>query len=144
MKVVGKKELEEAKKLPPVPEKKNYTEKTVLSEKEIEEAIRDMANPVEAQKRLAVQVKNFLDQRIKEDMETKGFLSDHTRRWCDLYNNILEKIQRALYGDKASSVNLHLIGNVTHSQVAARIRRATETEIVDEVIEEKGEKKKVE
>ena len=55
-------------------------------------------------------------------MKTKGYLSDHTRRWVESYNKILDKIQAAIYGDK--SVNLHLhkvsrgVGRL-HSQVGA-------------------------
>ncbi len=92
-----------------------------LSEREFDKLLEEMQNPVQAQQRLAVQIKTFLDERIKNEMKAKGVLSDHTRRWVESYNNILEKIQKALHGDK--SVNLHL-HKVTHSQIATKMREA--------------------
>jgi len=92
-----------------------------LDDEEFNKLLEEMQNPVKAQQHLAVQIKTFLDKRIKEEMDKKGVLSDHTRRWVEAYNTILEKIQKALYGDK--SVNLHL-HKVTHSQIAARMREA--------------------
>lgn len=96
-----------------------------LSDQEFEDMLETMKNPVDSQKALAVQIKFFLDNRVKEEMASKGILSDHTRRWVETYNNILEKIQKALYGDK--SVNLHL-HKVTHSHIAAKIRGAKDNE----------------
>ncbi len=90
-----------------------------LTEEEFAKLLEEMQNPVQAQQRLAVQVKTFLDKRIKEEMKSKGFLSDHTRRWVESYNNILEKIQKALHGDKSVSLHLH---KVTHSAIAAKMR----------------------
>ena len=92
-----------------------------LTESEFAKLLEEMQNPVLAQQHLAVKIKAFLDKRIKEEMESKKFLSDHTRRWVESYNNILEKIQKALHGDK--SVNLHL-HKVTHSQIATEMRKA--------------------
>lgn len=92
-----------------------------LSESDFKSLLEEMQNPVQAQQRIAVQIKIFLDRRIKLEMKEKGFLSDHTRRWVESYNNILEKIQKALHGDK--SVNLHL-HKVTHSQIATKMREA--------------------
>jgi len=94
-----------------------------VTEKEFNAMLEDMNNPVNAQKRLAVQIKIFLDQRIEKEYREKKFLSDSTRRWVESYNNILEKIQRALHGDKSVSLHLH---KVTHSQVAAKMRDAFE------------------
>ena len=92
-----------------------------LTEKEFDTLLEEMKNPVQAQQDLAVKIKTFLDARIKDEMANKGVLSDHTRRWVESYNNILEKIQKALHGDK--SVNLHL-HKVTHSQIATKMREA--------------------
>ncbi len=92
-----------------------------LTESEFAKLLEEMQNPVMAQQKLAVQIKSFLDKRIETEMREKKFLSDHTRRWVESYNNILEKIQKALHGNK--SVNLHL-HKVTHSQIAAKMREA--------------------
>ena len=101
----------------PIPEK---IENDVLSDKDFNTLLEELENPVTAQKHIAVKVKHFLDNRIDKEMREKGVLSDHTRRWVESYNNLLEKIQKALYGEK--SVNLH-IHKVTHSQIASRMRQ---------------------
>jgi len=93
-----------------------------LTESEFNKLLDEMQNPVQAQQRLAVQIKTFLDKRIKKEMNSeKAVLSDHTRRWVESYNNILEKIQKALHGDKSVSLHLH---KVTHSQIATKMREA--------------------
>lgn len=118
---ISQEEIDKASSLSPKKLKNGVKE---LTEKEFNLLLEEMQNPVQAQQRLAVQVKTFLDNRIKEEMEKKGFLSDHTRRWVESYNSILEKIQKALHGDK--SINLHL-HKVTHSQIAAKMREAMES-----------------
>jgi len=90
-----------------------------ISDEKFKELLEQMANPVHAQQQLAVQVKTFLDARIKSEMKEKGFLSDHTRRWVEQFNKILDSIQKSLYGDK--SVNLH-VHKITHSAIAAKMR----------------------
>ena len=103
-----------------------------LTESEFKNLLEEMQNPVQAQQHLAVKIKSFLDKRISDEMRDKGFLSDHTRRWVESYNNILEKIQKALHGDK--SVNLHL-HKVSHSDISTKIRESV-------VVIEKSKKKK--
>ncbi len=114
------------------PEEKDEEFK-ILTKEDFERLLNEMKNPVLAQQRLAVQIKNFLDKRIKDEMRDKKYLSDHTRRWVESYNNILEKIQKALHGDK--SVNLHL-HKVSHSDISTKIRESI-------VIIENSKKKKV-
>ena len=115
---ISQKEFDEAAALEP--EKKESKVKK-LTESEFNNLLDQMQNPVLAQQQLAVSIKNFLDERIEEEMSEKGFLSDHTRRWVESYNNILEKIQKALHGDK--SVNLHL-HKVSHSDISTKIRES--------------------
>ncbi len=91
-----------------------------ISESDFKSMLEEMENPVVAQKQMAVRIKIFLDKRIEKEMEEKGLLSDHTRRWVESYNNLLEKIQKALYGEKSVNINLH---KVTPSQIAARMRQ---------------------
>ena len=90
-------------------------------QEEFNKLLEEMQSPLLAQQKLAVQIKNFLDNRISEEMSDRGFLSEHTRRWVESYNNILEKIQKALHGDK--SVNLHL-HKVSHSDISNKIRES--------------------
>ncbi len=116
MEEVSEEELNEAIAMQP-----QKIDKEQISDEEFQKMLIEMQNPVQAQKRLAVQIKIFLDSRIKEELESKGILSDHTRRWVESYNGILEKIQKAIHGDK--SVNLHL-HKVSHSDISNKIRES--------------------
>lgn len=118
MDIVSKEDLDKSDELPEL--KTETPVHSSLNPEQFQALLHKMANPVEAQKELAVQIKNFLDKRMSEEMSKKGYLSDFTRRWVGEYNNILEKIQKALYGDKNVSLHLH---KVTHSQIAAKIRK---------------------
>lgn len=119
MEIIDEKMEQEAREMIPIP---SETEKTpVLSEEEFNKMLDAMEHPVNAQKEMAVKIKTFLDIRIDEEMSTKGYLTDHTRRWVESYNNILDRIQKAIYGDK--SVNLH-VHKITHAQIAAKIRES--------------------
>ena len=109
-----------------------------ITESEFNKMLEEMQNPVQAQQRIAVQIKTFLDKRIRIEMSKKGVLSDHTRRWVETYNNILEKIQKALHGDK--SVNLHL-HKVSHGEIAAKMRESVIIMGEKEKKKEKKEKK---
>ena len=117
MDIVDKKDFNEVK----IPKKKEEKKPVIVDETNFSKMLDQMSNPVHAQQELAVQVKIFLDKRIKLEMDDKGFLSDHTRRWVEQFNKILDSIQKSLYGDK--SVNLH-IHKVTHSAIAAKMREA--------------------
>ena len=81
--------------------------------------LNDLQDPVKAQQTLAVQVKHSLDNMIKEDMNKTGMLSERTRRWVESYNTILEKLQKAMFGEKSVNLNVHKISN---SDIAAKIR----------------------
>lgn len=116
MEAITTEELEEV-----LEEEEEEEEVYEITDQDFNKLLEKMQNPVEAQKELAVQVKDFLDKRIKSEMTKSGILSDHTRRWVEAYNNILEKLQKSLYGDK--SVNLH-VHKVTHSEIANRMRKA--------------------
>lgn len=92
-----------------------------LTNKELKQKLLEMENPVQAQKQMAVQIKVSLERKMEEEMNSKGYLSDATRRWVESYNKILEKIQKALHGDKPANLNLN---KITHSAIATKIREA--------------------
>lgn len=122
MDIIDEKEFNKTEIVPSVVKKSPEETWNTITDDQFEVMLDDMKNPVDAQRRLAVQVKAFLDTRIDAEMESKGILSDHTRRWVETYTNLLEKIQKALYGEK--SVNLNLKAKISHSQVASLIRGA--------------------
>jgi len=115
MKEISQEEVDKAMAIAP---NRKEEEKEITVE-DFEKLLTDMQNPVNAQKEIAVKVKLFLDKRIKDEMEQKGVLGDNTRKWIETYNSLLEKLQRAIYGDK--SLNLH-VHQVTHGEIAAKMR----------------------
>ncbi|MHA1690025.1 MAG: hypothetical protein ACTSU7_00175 [Candidatus Heimdallarchaeaceae archaeon] len=120
METIDEETFEAAKDLKPTkkgPAKEDYSEKDV----DMDELLKQMNNPVKAQQEMAVKIKMYLDLAVSEDITNKGYLTEHTRKWVESYNNILEKIQRALHGDK--SVNLHL-HKISHSEIATKIRES--------------------
>jgi len=122
MEIIKEEEFKSANDLPLV-EREEFKDIGGLTESEFKNLLEDMKNPIKAQKYLAVQIKNYLDQKIAEELKNKKILSDHTRRWVKVFNEILDKIQKAMYGEK--SVNLH-IHKVTHAQIAMKMREAEE------------------
>ena len=118
---VDESKFNSAKDLPAIKNTSSGLEIAELSEQDFSSMLISMQNPVDAQKHLAVQIKHYLDNKIDHEMRSKGFLSDHTRRWVDTFNSLLEKIQKALYGDK--SVNLH-VHKISHSDIATKVREA--------------------
>ncbi len=135
MDVITKERFESAKDMKPVLKKEAQLKE--LTEEEFNKLIEDMQNPVKFQKELAVKVKIALDHQIEIEMTKKGVLSDHTRRWVESYNKILDKIQSAIYGDK--SVNLHL-HKVSHSDISSKIRES----VIEIIPTEKKKKRKSE
>lgn len=93
-------------------------EESDVKEENFEKLLAEMENPVMEQKKLAVKLKKFLDKRIEEEMK-KGNLTENTRKWVESYNDILEKIQKALHGEKSVSLQIH---GVSHSDIAQKIR----------------------
>lgn len=114
---ISQEEFEKAKKA--IPKKEKVKD---LTDDDFETLLKKMENPVDSLREIAVKIKMFLDKRIKAEMNSeKGILTDHTRRWVESYEKILEKIQKALHGDK--SVNLH-VHAISHGDIAAKMRES--------------------
>ena len=120
MEIIDEKTFDNAKDLPKVIKPTRDGTMEELSDDEFNFLLESMNNPANAQKQVAVQIKCFLDHRIKQEMKDKGVLSDHTRRWVESYNTILTSLHKELYGEK--SVNLHL-HKVSHSHIMSKIRK---------------------
>ena len=132
MESISAEELDRAMKMAP----ERVKEEKKITEDQFFEMLKDMQNPVNSQKEIAVKIKVFLDKRIEDEMDKNGVLGDNTRKWIETYTTLLEKLQRAIHGDK--SLNLH-VHEITHGDVAAKIRESSEKVFV---IKEQGEKKK--
>lgn len=119
MEMITKEQFETAENMKPILKRESRVKE--LTKEEFNTLLDEMQSPVKFQKELAVKIKIVLDNQIKIETEAKGILSDHTRRWVESYNKILDRIQLAIHGDK--SVNLHL-HKVSHSDVSDKIREA--------------------
>jgi hypothetical protein len=115
MEEISREKFEEAMKIAPI----KINEEKEITEEDFSAMLKQMQNPVNSQKEIAVKVKLFLDKRIKDEMEKNGVLGDNTRKWIETYTTLLEKLQRAIHGDK--SLNLH-VHQVTHGDIAAKMR----------------------
>lgn len=117
MEIVDKEKFDEAIDLPEVNKIENAP--LVITPDDFKKVLVSLENPVDLQKELAVKVKLFLDARIETELQKNGVLTEYTRMWVRDFNDILDKIQRALYGDKRVNLHLH---KVSHSHIAAKIR----------------------
>lgn len=119
MEIIESEEFDEQDGTPLVEEAlDNYSLPTDV---DIAEMMKQMDSPVELMKNIAVKMKLFLDRQIEKDIIEKGRLSGDTRRWAKDYTELLEKIQKGLFGEK--SVNLHLHQTVSNSAIASKIRK---------------------
>jgi len=116
MDVIDKDEFENIE----VPKKKESDVPEDMTEEKFRRLLDCMNKPAEEMKQSAIRIKIFLDVQIKKDMETKGFLTDFTRRWMKDYNDLLKELQKALYGDKSTNLHLHA---VSHSTIASKMRK---------------------
>ena len=119
MDTIDEKDFKKAAKMPALESEKGDMKE--LSDADFKIMLEEMDNPVLAQKKIAVQIKHFLDNKINSEMKKSGTLSESTRRWIESYNSILEKIQKAMHGDKSVNLNIHAI---SHADIAARIRES--------------------
>lgn len=117
MEQISRDELEIAMKGAP----ERINKKREITEKEFTDLLKDMQNPVNAQKEIAVRIKLFLDKRIGDELDRNGVLGDNTRKWIETYTSILDKLQRALHGDKTLNLHVH---QITHGEIAAKMRES--------------------
>ncbi len=135
MEEIDKEKFEQAKDMPSVNSIESDGQIKQPTIEEFKELLEKMKDPLKAQQEIAAKIKNFLDQRIEYEIKQNGSLSNGTRMWVESYNSLLEKIQKAMHGDK--SVNLHL-HKVSHSDISEKIRES----VFDlEIAEEKKKKK---
>lgn len=136
MEIIDEKDYKNADKL----EEKKLVSKPKLpsdwidmGNEEFSKLLKQMNNPLEVQKELAVKIKSYLDRRIEFELENLGMLSRDTREWVKEFNGMLEGMNKAIFGDKKVNVNL----NISHSQIASHIRKNKENVVDAEVKEEK-------
>ena len=124
MEEISRDALEAAMKEAP----KRINEVKPITDEDFAVLLKDMQNPVNAQKEIAVKIKLFLDKRIEDEIEKQGVLGDNTRKWIETYTSLLDRLQKAIHGDKTLNLHVH---QITHGEIAAKIREAV-------IVTEKG------
>jgi len=92
-----------------------------------------MNKPVDFMQDMAAKVKKYVDYRMANELNEFNYISEYTRKWVSTYNDLLEQIQKALYGTKSMSINLH---KISHSDMAAAMRKHREIRENEEVVME--------
>jgi len=108
-------------------------EKAKARAEELKKLIEDMNQPVEKMKELAAKLKNYIDFKIMQEQTAKGTISDFTRKWIKEYNDLLDRIQKAMYGEKSTSINIH---KVSHADISSMIRQYSNVSISEKEKEE--------
>jgi len=121
MKIIDKKKFDEMEVV--VPEIQKYDVIEPITEKEINDLMQKMNDPVECHKEIAVKIKHYLDSKIDQDIIQKGVITESTRRWVEVYNNTLERIHKETYGDRSVSLHLH---QISHADISAKMREVCE------------------
>ena len=114
MKIVDEKTFKETKV---VKVKKKGT--ALVSKKEMTEMMKSFDKPVELQKEVAMKIKAYIEERIEVELEEKKVLTESTRKWVEIYNSLLDKIHKNIYGDKSTHINV----KVSHKDITRRIRK---------------------
>lgn len=105
--------------------------KILIEEKDILKLLQDLEQPVGSMKKIAAKLQIYIDAKIKQEVDSTGYISESTRKMLHEYNDLLDKIQKALHGEKKT-----LDGTLTHAQVGSMIRQyANDGETIIKVIE---------
>ena len=111
-------------------EMKSVQTSPLLTEKDVEAIKKSLDQPVEIQKQLAAKLKLFIDYKMEKELKEWGYLSDNLRKWVTTYNEMLDQIQKSLYGQKSQHLHLH---KVSHSVISAEMRKYRKIKKVEEV-----------
>jgi len=134
MDIIDKDDFDKAEEL--TSEEYKEAEKTKIFSKEDIKALQEkLDNPVELQQELAGKIKKYIDNRMAEEHEENGFISEYTRKWVLVYSDVLDKINKALYGEKSVNITLN---KVSLADVGAAMRKVIKEEIgegEDEILE---------
>lgn len=91
-----------------------------------------MGNPLEVQQVTTAEFRIAIEQRIKEDLDNNGKVSDSTLEWLVKMNDQLTKLHNNLYGSK--SVQVSMTGKVTSAQIASLMRQSVREDLAADVV----------
>lgn len=92
--------------------------------KEIEELVLSENITVDSLTNLAATAYHYLKQEMAKEMTEKKTLSDKTRRWFETLTTTLEKLHRAKYGDKMTTMSKNKI-SIEHIHTILNTRGET-------------------
>ena len=110
--------------------KKTSSDLTEMEDSDVLAETQGMSAPIDRMKETAVSLKLEIEESIQNDRMEKGKMTDRTRRLIKDYTDLLDKIQKHLFGTKSSNVHLHA---VSHSTIASKIRQCKTIEVQDEI-----------
>jgi hypothetical protein len=99
-----------------------------LSRDELLELEEKASMPVNLQRALIAKLSAYIDFCMAKDLREKGFITDYSRRFIELYNTILQNTHKELYGEKQITMG-HV--RVTHSAVMQKVREFSNVVDVD-------------
>jgi hypothetical protein len=99
----------------------------------VKKLVEDLQNPVYHHKEIIVKVRNFLLTRIDDDIKEFGHISGQTLKVWQQYGDTLERIQKSMAPEDRSVNNFF---KVSHSVIAAKIRKADITLVDDKDIKD--------
>lgn len=92
----------------------------LMTQEELKNLEKSFNQPIEKQKELAAKIKIYIDKRMLQEFGEDEIISDHTRRWVELYHKLLDNLQKAIYGDKSRHIHEH---HVSHAGIMMQMRK---------------------
>lgn len=92
---------------------------TAIDEKDLVKVRAEIRDTVGSMIDTAVQIKSYVDQRIKYELSQSNHLSRDLRQWIELYIDLMDRIHRNIYGTKSTQEI-----KISHSSIASAIRES--------------------
>ncbi len=92
---------------------------TAIDEKDLAQVRAEIRDTVGSMIDTAVQIKSYVDQRIKYELSQGNHLSRELRQWIELYIDLMDRIHRNIYGTKSTQEI-----KISHSSIASAIRES--------------------
>lgn len=121
MKEISLEDLNSVSSVIPSKNNKNFIVSRDFSGISTEQLQKEFETPIEKQKELAAQLNAYISQKLEIEYQEDQRISDHTRRFMELYSDLLDKIHKNIYGEKSTNLHLH---KITHADISKKIREA--------------------
>jgi len=128
MEIIKEEDFKEEPDKPLPKELEQAKESNLFTKKDIDALTKGLDNPVAYQQERAAKLKLYIDKRMEEELEEFKYVSDFTRKFIVLYHDMLDKIQKSLYGEKSVNINLT---KVTMADVGAMLRNVERGDVIE-------------